>query len=380
MITLKEKTDIKSNRFQYGKFVGFFGCITNIILGVMKVIIGILSHSISIVTDAVNNLSDALSSVLVIIGFVLANKKPNKKHPYGYARYEYVLGLIISVLMLFIGFTFMKESVVKIMFPKELIISRVTYIVLFIAIIFKIIQMYVYILCAKKINSNTLKTTAIDSRNDIMATSAILISMIIMKIYDVNIDGYLGLIVSIFVIYSSIIMIKEAMEPIIGIVPTEEQVRIIKKELKSYSYVQGIHDLVIHNYGINNDFITVHVEIDSKIDSLKAHDMIDNIENNFKEKYGIDMTIHMDPVIVGDARIDELKSLIKRYIKKMDNDLKIHDFRVIDTNGHTNILFDCVVPYEKVYSAEDIQQYLLDNINELEGDYKYIVEIDRPFC
>ena len=371
------KTEVRN---KYGKVAGIFGIISNLILGIIKLVIGLISNSVSIMADAVNNLSDTLTSMLTIMGFKLASKRPTHVHPYGYARYEYVSGFAIAILMLIMGLTFAKESIVKIIYPEELVISNLTFIILFIAIVGKAMQMVVYLDFAKAIKSNTLKANAVDTRNDIISTTAILISMFIMKRFNINIDGYLGLVVSSFVIISSISMIKETLRPLIGILPTKEQVDEIINKILSYEYVQGIHDLVVHNYGVHNDFVTVHVEIDSKMDMLEAHDLIDNIEREFKEILGIDLTIHMDPVVIGNERVDNLKQLIINTIHSLDEQLEIHDFRIVEGTTHTNILFDCVVPYEKEYTVNDIVNHLRQNIKPENEKYYYVVEIDRPYC
>ena len=366
-------------RNNYGKVAGAFGIVTNLVLGIIKIIIGVISNSVSIMADAINNIADTASSILTIIGFKLSSKKPDKNHPYGYARYEYVAGFVIAILMLLMGLTFAQESLTKIFNPEELTINSITYIILVIAIIGKIIQMFVYLDFAKAIDSNTLKTNAIDTRNDIISTTAILISMIIMGIFKINLDGILGLAVSGLIIYSATGMIKEVLEPIIGIVPTEEQVEEISKELLSYENVQGIHDLVIHNYGVHNDFVTVHVEIDSKLDIMKAHDMMDNIEKDFKDELGIQLTIHMDPIELNNPKVDKLHKLVIESIKKLDQELKIHDFRIVEGITHTNILFDCIVPFEKDYTKELIINHLTQTIVPEKEMYYYVIEIDRPF-
>ena len=282
--------------------------------------------------------------------------------------------------MLVMGITFAKESIIKIFNPEELVINAITYVILGVAVIGKVLQMLVYLDFSKVIESNTLKANAIDTRNDIISTTAILISMIIMNIFKINIDGYLGLAVSGFVIFSAINTIKEVLEPIIGIMPTKERIEEISQKLLSYEYVLGIHDLVLHNYGVNNDFITVHVEIDSSMDMLEAHDLIDNIENDFKNDLGIDLTIHMDPVVVGNKTVDTLHELVVDSIKNLDTDLTIHDFRIVEGITHTNILFDCVVPYEKHYCLEDIKQHLIKTVKPKKGKYYFVIEIDRPYC
>ena len=367
-------------RNQYGKVAGIFGIITNLILGIVKLIIGNISHSVSIMADAINNISDTATSILTLIGFKLSSKKPDKKHPYGYARYEYVAGLVIAILMFIMGISFVKESIINMFNPEDIVINGVTYIVIIIAVLGKFMQMMVYLNFAKAINSNTLKTTALETRNDIISTSAILVSMIIMSVFKINIDAFLGIAVSGLIVYSSINMIKEVLEPIIGIIPTEERVEEITKKLLSYEYVEGIHDLVIHNYGVHNDFVTVHVEIKSNMDIMKAHDLMDNIEKDFKDEMGIGLTIHMDPIEVGNPKVDALQSKVIEVIHQLDGALKIHDFRIVEGITHTNILFDCIVPYEKNYTEEEIRIYLSDSIKPEKKVYYYVIEVERPYC
>lgn len=366
-------------RNAYGKVAGVFGIFTNLILGIIKFIIGIISNSVSIMADAINNIADTASSILTIIGFKLANKKPDKEHPYGYARYEYVSGFVIALLMFIMGLTFAKESIVKIFNPEELTINTVTYVILIIAIVAKLIQMFVYLDFAKAINSNTLKTNAIDTRNDIISTTTILISMIIMGIFKINIDGYLGLVVSGLIIYSSIGLIREVLEPIIGIIPTEERIEEVTKKLLSYDCVRGIHDLRIHNYGVHNDFITVHVEINSDMDMIKAHDLMDNIEKDFKKDLGTDLTIHMDPVDISNPVANKLYDLVKQSLLTFDIELEMHDFRIVEGPTHTNILFDVIVPFEKNYTVEEITKHLNKQIIPEKGTYYYVINIDRPY-
>jgi len=378
---IKNYQDITDNkvRYNYGILAGIFGLITNLFLGVVKIIIGFISNSISIMVDAVNNITDSASSILTIVGFNLSNRKPTKNHPYGYARYEYVCGFVISLFMLLMGIVFIKESILKIFNPQDLVINTTTYIVLIVGIVVKYLQMKVYLNFSNKINSDALKTSAVDTRNDIISSFGIFLSIIVMSIFNINIDGFVGLVVSIITIYSSIQMIKEVLSPIIGLMPSEKQINEIRDKLLSYNFVVGIHDLVIHNYGVNNDFITVHVEVDSSMDMITAHDLIDNIEREFKEER-MNLTIHMDPVVIGNSKVDKLKRKIINTIKKLDKELDIHDFRIVEGPTHTNILFDCVVPYHKNYSKEEMIKYLKENISDKKHNYYYVIEMDRPFC
>lgn len=366
-------------RTKYGEIAGIFGIITNLFLGIIKLVVGFFTNSVSIMADAVNNVTDSVASFITIVGFKLSGRKPSPEHPYGYARYEYVSGLLIALFMFLMGLVFAVESSKKIFMPEELSITTATFIVLIIAVIGKVMQMLVYKNFANKINSDALRTTAVDTRNDIISTSAILISMVVMKIFNVNIDGYLGIGVSGFVLYSGITMIREMLEPIIGSGPSKEQISIISKEILSYECVEGIHDLVIHNYGVNNDFVTVHVEIDSKMDMLEAHDLIDNIEREVSDKLNINLTIHMDPVEIGNSKVDKLKNEVLKALKGFDENLDIHDFRIVEGPTHTNILFDCVIPYDKDYTINNLKKVLRKRIKPKHTKYYYVIEIDRPY-
>ena len=365
-------------RNQYGKVAGILGIIVNLVLGTIKLIIGFISNSVSIIADASNNIFDMASSILTIIGFKLSNKKPTKEFPYGFARYEYVSGFVISIFMLVMGVFFIKESILKIINPEELVINTITYIILTLAVIIKLYQYFIYVDFYKSISSNAIKTTAVEARNDIICSVAILISMIIMNIFKINLDGYLGLIVSLIIVHSSIIMIKSELEPIIGIRPTKERVDEIKEKLFSYDYVLGIHDLVIHNYGVYNDFVTVHVELDSKMTLIKSHNLIDKIEHDFKKDLDVDLTIHVDPVIIGKSKINKIKKEVYLAIKKIDKDLDINDFRVIYGFRKTKIIFELLVPHDKKVTSKSIT-YELNKIIKKKR-YNYVILIHRPYC
>lgn len=366
-------------RQRYANVAGVFGIVSNLVIGVAKLVVGTASHSVSIIADATNSLSDCATSILTIVGFKLASKKPDHEHPYGHARYEYVVGFVIALFMLTMGLLFAKESVCKILWPQELSISVVTYVMLALAILVKVAQMVVYKDFAKAIDSNTLQANAEDTRNDIISTFAILVAMVIMGVFKVNVDGWLGLCVSIFVIISSIKTLQEELEPIIGIVPTPQRVKEITDALMSYDVVRGIHDLAIHNYGVHNDFVTVHVEVDASMSMLEAHDKIDNIERDFRNKMGIALTIHMDPVIVGDPKMDALMAQIGEKLQKLDPTLHFHDIRMVDGPSHTNVVLDCEVPQDKNYTSEFLANYLSENVKWNTQLY-FIVEIDRPLC
>ena len=381
---MSEKRDGNSTtdsrqRTGYAIRVGVFGIVSNLLLGVMKIIIGLLTGSIGIVADAVNNISDCASSCLTIVGFTLAEKKPDREHPYGHARYEYLFGFTIGIIMLLTGVLFAKESIGKIISWQELSITMSTYLTLALAILVKFVQMLLYIRCGKAIDSPAMKASAADSRNDIITTAGILVAMIVMAITGINIDGLVGLAVSIFVIISSIQTIKEQIAPLIGIKPTKERVKMIADKILSYPGVLGIHDLVLHNYGVHNDFVTVHVEVDSSRSMNDIHDIVDKIEMDFKDELGISITIHMDPVEVGNKKLDDIRSRIGAALKKLDPELTFHDVRMVDGKDLTKVIFDCVVPPDKHYSSDFIINYLKQEV-VYDCNLDYVVEIDIPFC
>ena len=372
---IKDNKNIKDTnvRNRYGFISGVFGIIINLILSVSKIIIGFLSNSISIMIDAFNNLTDLITSFITILGFKLSDKKPNQFHPYGYARYEYISGVLISLFMLVMGIIFTFESINKIIHPSVLEINFVTFLVLFIALILKILQMIVYMNISIYINSKTLKTNAIEARNDVITSISIFVSMIIMKIFNINIDGYLGLMVSIIILYSSISLFKEELNELVGTNPNKETIEKYKNKLLSYKNIKGIHALMIHNYGVNNNYMIVHAEMNSNLSMIKSHEIIDKIEKDFKELYNINLTIHIDPIIKNTKQINAIKKKIVNKIKKLDKEILIKDFRIIKKD----IIFDCIIPYNQNYSSTEIIDYLYDDVD---NKYNIILNVDKPYC
>ncbi len=374
----KRKNLTQEERRRCASKAGLYGFVTNLLLGAIKLILGIVSGSVSIMADALNNITDYVSSILLILGFKFASKKPDKNHPYGHARYEYLAGFMITIFMLIVAAIFLKESIVKIVNPAKIEINYYILAILFLSVMIKISQIYVYRYYADITGSNTLNTNARDSLNDSIITIGILLGMLIMFIFKINIDGYIGAMISIFIIYSNIILLKEIMDPLIGHAPSEKQVKKIKSKLMEYEDVKGIHDLLVHNYGHQIDFVTVHIEVDSKTSLNDAHEIADQIERDFKEGLGINLTIHVDPLIIGNKKFDKLKKAVEMLISKFDKTLSIHDFRVIIGKSYKTILFHILMPFDKDYKVEEIIKYLNENTNSKKENYEYIIEIDRP--
>ena len=379
-IFIKNYKDIENPevRNRYGVLAGAFGIVSNLLLFVIKIIIGIISNSITIVVDAFNNLSDSLSSIITIIGFKLSSRPADKEHPYGYARYEYITGTIVAFLVFVVGMTFVKSSIEKIIYPEEIILGKMTYITLIVAILIKLWQMIVYVKFANKINSKAIKANAVDSRNDIITTLTVLIAMIIMNVFNVNIDGYIGFIISIFIVFSSIKMIKETIDPLLGVIPSKEQINKIKNEISKHEGVEGIHDLMIHNYGEGKDFATVHVEVSSDMNIVVAHDLADSIEKSILKEFNINLTVHIDPIDIKDKEINMLYDKTKKILKEFDKEISLHDFRVVRNSDSKKIIFDVVVPFEKQYCEEDIINILNIGFKDEKGKTIFSLNVERP--
>lgn len=370
-------------RFRYGLVAGIFGIISNALLCVFKLIVGVVGNSITIIADAINNLSDAGSSVVTLVGFKLSATPPDNDHPFGHARYEYITSLLVSVTVLFIGILLLKSSIEKCITPEEVSVSVYTYVVLGVAIAMKLVQMLIYLDFSKAINSGALKASAADSRNDVLATVAVLISTIVIDVAGdkispkVSVDGIMGIAVSAFIIVSSILLIKEAMSPILGEKPPKELVDKITAKILSYDGVIGVHDLVVHSYGENHCFVVAHVEVPADVDITKSHDVIDNIEHDFWNEMHVRITIHMDPVDTKNKQLAVLKLRAQNAIANLDENLSLHDFRLVSGQTHTNMLFDVVIPYGSKITLDDVKDALKKEFGNDPVKYFFVIDIDR---
>lgn len=370
-------------RFRYGLVAGIFGIISNALLCVFKLIVGVVGNSITIIADAINNLSDAGSSVVTLVGFKLSATPPDNNHPFGHARYEYITSLLVSVTVLFIGILLLKSSIEKCITPEEVSVSVYTYIVLGVAIAMKLVQMLIYLDFSKAINSGALKASAADSRNDVLATVAVLISTIVIDVAGdkispkVSVDGIMGIAVSAFIIVSSILLIKEAMSPILGEKPPKELVDKITAKILSYDGVIGVHDLVVHSYGENHCFVVAHVEVPADVDITKSHDVIDNIEHDFWNEMHVRITIHMDPVDTKNKQLAVLKLRAQNAIANLDENLSLHDFRLVSGQTHTNMLFDVVIPYGSKITLDDVKDALKKEFGNDPVKYFFVIDMDR---
>jgi len=366
-------------RFAYGKLSGIVGIITNVILFSVKIVTGLLIGSVSILADGINNLSDTASSVITLVGFKLSSRPADEDHPYGHQRVEYVTGLIISFIIFMVGALLMKSSIDKIIKPEDIEVTYPIIIILVLSILMKLWQSAFYRKSGKLINSKTLIATSRDSLNDTVATSAVLISFIITFFAGINLDGYMGVIVSVFIIISGIQLIKETISPLIGEAPSKEYIEEVTKEILTYPGVLGTHDMVIHSYGPAKTFMTVHVEVDSKVEINESHDVIDNIENDFKKNRNVDLVIHMDPIDTKCEVTIKLKNLTEEILKEIDPVLSFHDFRIVKGKTHTNMIFDVVIPINFKMNGDELKKLISLKAKENDPKLNVVITIDELY-
>ena len=372
-------SETSDKRVKYGMTAGILGIVSNVVLCTAKLIVGFIGNSITIIADAVNNLSDAASSVITVFGFRISARPADKEHPFGHHRYEQISALIVAILVLAIGVLLGKSSIEKIITPEETAVTALTYIVLAVAIVLKIGQMAMYLYFSKKISSDSLRAAAADSRNDCLSTGAVLIAAIVTDVAGVNIDGYMGLAVSLFIVVSSLLLIKDTVSPLLGEPPTKEFVENVRKKLMSYDGVLGIHDLMVHNYGATSStYVSVHVEVDARGDIMKAHDMIDNIERDF-QKEGLNLTVHMDPVETDNPEVSLNLERAREILASLNAGLSLHDFRMVIGDTHTNILFDVVIPFDSKVTPKEIEKAFADAYADEGKQYFFIINYDRSY-
>ncbi len=372
-----KNTEDPAVRDKCGRVAGAVGIVTNFLLFLMKIIVGTVFHSVSVTADAVNNLTDSGSSVVTLIGFKMASKPADEKHPFGHARIEYLSGVIVSFIVIFLGLQLGMSSIEKILTPEENALTPVALVVLVISILAKLWQCLFYRKVGRMIKSESVEATSKDSRNDVIATSVVLLGAVITMLTGVNLDGYMGAAVALFIVFSGVQLTISTADPLLGQAPEGELVQTITEKMLSYPGIIGMHDLAVHNYGVGRCFASAHCEVDAKNDILVSHDLIDNIERDFSRDLGIHMVIHLDPVIVGDARTDALHCKVQSLVTALYPTVTIHDFRVIWGVTHSNIVFDAAVPFSVKDSDAVITQKLETEIQKLDPDYRTVVTIDR---
>lgn len=375
-----ESPDVRS---AYGILCGGVGIFLNILLFAGKFIAGSLAKSVAVTADAFNNLSDAGSSVITLLGFRLARQKPDPEHPFGHGRIEYLSGLLVSAAIILMGIELFKSSLEKILHPEKIEFSLLTACILAISILVKLYMVFYNRSIGKKINSATLAATSQDSLSDCISTGVVLISGLIAHFFRLNIDGYCGLLVAAFVIYSGINSIKDTISPLLGSPPDQEFVERIESIVKSYPSISGIHDLIVHDYGPGRLIISLHAEmpVTDKLNIFEMHDIIDSAERKLKEELGCGVTIHLDPVANDDELTRSLKERMIDILHTISPELSLHDFRVVPGPTHTNLIFDVVVPFGVQIAFSEIRERIDDSIKTMDdGIYYAVISFDRPFA
>lgn len=374
-----ERTHSAVVRERYGMLSGITGIIVNVLLAAAKFIIGTASHSIAITGDALNNLSDAGSNVVTLVGFRMAGAKPDKEHPFGHGRIEYVAALVVGFIVEMMGFELIKSSIEKIKNPEPSVFSWAACAVLLLSIGGKIWLALFNRYLGKKIDSPAMSAVVADSISDTAATASTLLALILSQFTSFPVDGVFGIVVALFIMYSGLGILKETIGILLGTPPSKKLVDSLRSFILSHDGIIGIHDLVIHSYGASKFFASVHAEVPSTVDILKAHDTIDLIEREVLKKFSIQLVIHMDPLVVNDERVDELHSLVSAQCRKIDPALQIHDFRVVDGPTHTNLIFDLVIPFDFKYSEKQTKELLSEKIKEQNENYYAVITTESNY-
>lgn len=355
-VRMSEQTDDPAVRMRYGQFAGIVGIICNVMLCLGKGAIGLVSGSVSIVADAVNNLSDAASNIVSLLGFKLASRPADPEHPYGHGRYEYLAGLVVAALVLAIGINLVWSSVQKIIAPSPTEFSGALVAVLVLSIAVKLWMAAFNRSIGRRINSDTLEATAVDSRNDVISTAAVLACACISRATGVDLDGWAGLAVGAFICWSGVGLLRDTVSPLLGQAPSPELVEHIHDKILSYPGVLGTHDLMVHDYGPGRQFASAHVEMAAEADPLESHDLIDNIEQDFKMEDGLIVTLHYDPIVTDDPEVRDMRHWISHAVEEIDPRITVHDLRCVPGPTHTNVIFDCVRPAGSALSADELRE------------------------
>ncbi len=374
-----ENTTDPKVRTAYGKLAGAVGIICNFMLFIMKIAVGMLFGSVSVTADAVNNLSDASSSIISLMGFKLADKPADEEHPYGHGRFEYLSGLLVAVFIIVIGIELLRGSINKILNPTPVEFSYITVGVLIFSVLVKLWMALFNFKMGKKINSSTLKATGADSRNDVIATSAVLVSLFVSYFSGIDLDGWMGIAVSLFIMYSGVDIVKETLNPLLGKAPEIEFVKEIKNKILTYPGVLGTHDLLVHDYGPGRQFASVHVEMAAEADPLESHEIIDTIERDFYAE-GLHLIVHFDPIVTSDDRVTNLRYWLSEQVYQIDENLSIHDVRIVPGVKQTNVIFDCVVPFDFNMTEDELKKKICKVVSDNYPTYKCVITIDKSFA
>lgn len=369
----------EGDRGRVGALAGVVCISLNVVLCIAKALVGILSGSVSIVADALNNLSDASSNIVSVLGFKLASKPADPEHPYGHGRFEYLSGLVVAVLVLMIGVELVKSSIDKVLNPSPVEFSLALVVVLAGSMAVKLWMAHLNRVLGERIKSETLLATAQDSKNDVIATGAVLACAIIAYVADVELDAWVGLAVGLYIGWSGVELIRDTVSPLLGQAPDPELVAHIRSKIVSYPGVLGTHDLMVHDYGPGRQFASAHVEMAAETDPMESHDTLDNIEQAFKDDDGLIVTLHYDPIVTNDPHVVDMRNKIDAMAKSLDGEASIHDLRCVPGPTHTNVIFDCLHPVECALSSDEFKRKLGDMVIEAYPDAVPKITVDEDY-
>ena len=373
----KEAAATTKGRQAVGMRASVVGIALNTLLCAAKAAIGLAAGSISIVADAVNNLSDAASNIISLLGFKLASKPADAGHPYGHGRYEYLAGLSVAVLVLVLGVELARGSVDKLMNPAPVEYSAVLVAVLLLSIAVKLWMMLFNAQVGKEIDSGVLAAASVDSRNDVITTAAVLAAAGVSYFTGFELDGWVGLAVAAFILWSGVELVRDAVDPLLGKPANPETIKLIENKMLSYKGILGIHDLIVHDYGLGRVFASIHAEVDSSVDILTSHELIDAIEQDFLKNEGLAVVIHLDPIVTSDARVSKLRKWISEDVAQIDPRLSIHDLRIVPGENRTNVIFDCYEPYAVEIGEDELKTMISQHVSEKFPQYFCVIKIDR---
>lgn len=379
-IFIREKEDKMKIRQAYGVLCGVVGILLNVMLFAGKFLAGRLSNSIAITADAINNLSDAGSSLVTLAGFKLAGAKPDTEHPFGHGRIEYVSGLAVAAAILLMAYELIRDSIAKIIHPEETEFSVLILVILVASILVKLYMCFYNHTIGKQIDSAAMRATATDSLSDTCATAVVLIASLAGHFTGVHIDGYCGVLVGFFILYAGISAARDTLNPLLGQPAEEAYVNQIEQIVMAHDEICGIHDLIVHDYGPGRQMISLHAEVPAEGNILEIHDVIDNIENELRDKLGCEATIHMDPIATADEHVRELKASVVSIVGDIDGSISLHDFRVVEGPTHTNLIFDVLVPYHFRMTDEELMQTIRERVSKMSGgNYFVVMKIDKSY-
>lgn len=374
-----KKQDDPKVRGEYATLASGTGITVNIFLSIVKLIVGLIANSISIVSDALNNITDIGSSLVTMIGFKLSQKSSDKDHPWGHGRMEYITGFIVDMLIILVGFELFKSSIDKIIHPELPNINTITIILLVVAIFAKLWLFLFYKKIAKIIDSAALKGASYDSISDTISTTAVLASAIVARFAGVSIDGFVSLLVSIFILITGFKATKEMIDMLIGTAPDKEFVKDIYKFVERYKEIVGIHDIMVHDYGPGRKIVSFHAEVPADGNICEVHDVIDGIEQDMFKKFGCITTIHMDPIVVDDEEINNMKKTVERVVKGINENFSIHDFRMTNGGKRVNVIFDLVVPFDEKVDFKELEKEVKTKIHNLDNKYYAVINIENSY-